>query len=319
VVRRREHEDALVVAARAVELGQQLVDDVAPGGAAQLAALLAERVDLVEEDHARRAAARGLEDRVQPRFALAEPHVEHVVEADREERRTELARDRAREERLAAAWRAVEQQPAAQRLAVQRAQLGVAQRAEERELEPLAHARHAGDVRERHAGAGRREAERLHEVVGILVVVFAVVAAGVQPLRRRRRGRLRRCGEWQVERLAALQRRQQPAVALGLRVVAGQSRGVAGDGERRGVVGHGQQHRQRLRQRPRVIAGAQAQAGEVRAQRGVGGIGVDGGLHRGDDRRIDAHRSCRPLSSVAIARRASARLGSSLMVRERSM
>ena len=51
------------------------------------------------------------------------------------------------QERLAAAGRPVEQQAAAQALAVQRAQLGVAQRAEEGDLEPLLDLLHAADVR----------------------------------------------------------------------------------------------------------------------------------------------------------------------------
>ncbi len=51
-----EHEHAVVVGLRAVELGQQLVDDVAARRVAQVAALLAERVELVEEEHARRGA-----------------------------------------------------------------------------------------------------------------------------------------------------------------------------------------------------------------------------------------------------------------------
>src|SRR3954469_5601193 len=46
VVGRGEDEDALVVGLCAVELGQQLVDDVAPRRVAQVAALLAESVEL---------------------------------------------------------------------------------------------------------------------------------------------------------------------------------------------------------------------------------------------------------------------------------
>jgi hypothetical protein len=70
-----EDEDALVVGLRAVELGQELVDDVASAAVAQVRALLAERVELVEEQHARGAAAGDLERLVQAALALAHPHV----------------------------------------------------------------------------------------------------------------------------------------------------------------------------------------------------------------------------------------------------
>ena len=63
--------------------------------------------------------------------------------------RAELAGDRAREERLAAAGRAVQQQAAAQRLAVVRAQLGVAQRREEGGVQARLDLLQAADVGER--------------------------------------------------------------------------------------------------------------------------------------------------------------------------
>ena len=68
VVGRRQDEHALVVVLGAVELRQQLVDDVAPAVMAQVAALLAERVELVEEQHARSGSACRLEGVV--KFAL---------------------------------------------------------------------------------------------------------------------------------------------------------------------------------------------------------------------------------------------------------
>jgi hypothetical protein len=52
------------------------------GADPELAALLADSVELVEEDHARRVPPCRLEDLVQPGLALAEPHVQHVVKAD---------------------------------------------------------------------------------------------------------------------------------------------------------------------------------------------------------------------------------------------
>ena len=162
MVRRAEHEHAVVVGLRAVELRQQLVDDVAARRVAQVAALLAERVELVQEEHARRGAARRLERVVQAALGLAEPHVEHVVEAEREEARAELARDGAREERLAAAGRAVHQQAAAERLAVVRPQLRVAQRREERGVQARLDLLQAADVVERDP-----RALRLDQALGV--------------------------------------------------------------------------------------------------------------------------------------------------------
>jgi hypothetical protein len=150
MVRGGEHEDALVVGLSAIELGEQLVDEAAARGVAHVAALLAERVELVEEEHARRRATGGVEGLVELALALAQVHVEHVVEAEREERRAELPRDRAGEERLAAAGWSVEQQAAAQRLAVVGAQLGVAQGRQERRVQPRLDLLEAADVGERH-------------------------------------------------------------------------------------------------------------------------------------------------------------------------
>ena len=55
-VRRREDEDALVVGADRVELLEQLVDERPPRAPGVLAAREADRVELVEEEHARRRA-----------------------------------------------------------------------------------------------------------------------------------------------------------------------------------------------------------------------------------------------------------------------
>src|SRR5687767_4380298 len=103
-----EHEDALVVVAGRVELGQELHNDVSAGRVRQMAALLAEGVDLVEEEHARRVTSSQLEDLVEVLLALADPHVENLVEADGEEAGTELASDGAGEERLSAPRRSIE-------------------------------------------------------------------------------------------------------------------------------------------------------------------------------------------------------------------
>ena len=87
----------------------------------------------------------------------------------REEARAELARDGAGEERLAAAGRAVEQQAAAQRLAVVGAQLGVAQRREERGVQARLDLLQAADVGERDPRALRLDQAlgvQLREAVG---------------------------------------------------------------------------------------------------------------------------------------------------------
>ena len=92
---------------------------------AHVGAAGAEGVDLVEEQHAGRVAARLLEELVQVPLAVADPHVEHVVDADREEAGVDLAGGGAGEVGLAAAGRAVHQDAAADRFAVGLVKLGV--------------------------------------------------------------------------------------------------------------------------------------------------------------------------------------------------
>ena len=100
--------------ARRVHLGEQLVHDVAHGArVGQVRALLAERVDLVEEQHTRGAAPGRGEDLGDVALARTHVHVEHVADADLEEACAQLPGHGARQERLPAAGRPVEQQPAA--------------------------------------------------------------------------------------------------------------------------------------------------------------------------------------------------------------
>src|SRR5207248_11358727 len=94
-----------------------------------------EWIDLVEEQHARRVAARCLEDGVEVLLALAQPHVEDVVESNRVEVSTDFPRDRSGKKRLAASGRPVHEEPPAKRLAVETPQLGIAHRSEKRHLE----------------------------------------------------------------------------------------------------------------------------------------------------------------------------------------
>ncbi len=80
----------------------------------QVHPLLADGVELVEEEHAGRVATGMLENLVQALLALAKPHIQDVRESDTEEARPELARGGPGDEGFAAARRAVEQQAAAQ-------------------------------------------------------------------------------------------------------------------------------------------------------------------------------------------------------------
>ena len=68
----------------AVQLGQELVDEVPARRVPHVGAARAERIDLVEEQHARLVAPGLLEQLVQVLLAVADPHVEHVVDADGE-------------------------------------------------------------------------------------------------------------------------------------------------------------------------------------------------------------------------------------------
>src|SRR6185295_12090152 len=65
------------------------------------AAMTADRVDLVDEDDARRVLLALLEQVAHARRADADEHLDEVGAADREERHVRLARDRARQQRLA--------------------------------------------------------------------------------------------------------------------------------------------------------------------------------------------------------------------------
>ncbi len=147
-----QQEHAVVVARDVVQLEQQLVDGAAHRRVPQLGPLLPDRVHLVEEQHAGRVPPGDLEQLVDVALALPDEHVDDVGERYRDEPGAELARHRAGDERLAAARRPVEQQPAAQRLAVEPAQLRVAHRGQEGRLQALLHLGHPGHVGERQAG-----------------------------------------------------------------------------------------------------------------------------------------------------------------------
>ena len=112
-VRRGEQHDALR-RVEAVHLDEQLVQrllllvvaaELQPGPGARLP----DRVELVDEDDARRLRLRLLEEVAHARRADADEHLDELGAADREERHARLARDRAREQRLAGARRADQQ------------------------------------------------------------------------------------------------------------------------------------------------------------------------------------------------------------------
>ena len=137
------------------------------------AALAADRVDLVDEDDARRVALRLIEQVAHAARADADEHLDELGAGDREERHARLAGDRAREQRLAGARRA-DQQHAARDARAERVELlGVLEELDDF-LELLLGLVHAGDVVERddrlvaeeHARAALAERQRL--VVGAL-------------------------------------------------------------------------------------------------------------------------------------------------------
>jgi hypothetical protein len=79
LVGRGENEDSLVHVLDAVELGEQLVHHSAHRAPAGLRAALPHRVDLVEEEHARRLPTRLLERLVHPAFTHSEHRIEMSV------------------------------------------------------------------------------------------------------------------------------------------------------------------------------------------------------------------------------------------------
>src|SRR2546423_7138924 len=99
-IRRRENEDVLVVGADRVELLQQLVDQRSADASGMLPPREGDRVELVEEDNARREPARLDERVVQVALADAEKRVEDLLDADVRERQAALAGGGPREQRL---------------------------------------------------------------------------------------------------------------------------------------------------------------------------------------------------------------------------
>src|SRR5690606_4148796 len=106
---RRGHDDDDAVRIEPVHLDQELVQRLLAFVVrrdAAVAAALAGRVQLVDEDDARRLRLRALEELPDPGRADADEDLDELRAADREERDARLARDRTGEERLARARRA---------------------------------------------------------------------------------------------------------------------------------------------------------------------------------------------------------------------
>ena len=109
----RGQDDDALRAGEAVHLGEDLVQRllalVVPAERRAAAALAADRVELVDEDDRGRRGL-GLREQVaHARRAHADDHLDELARADREERDVGLARDRARQQRLAGAGLAAEQ------------------------------------------------------------------------------------------------------------------------------------------------------------------------------------------------------------------
>ena len=107
---RRKDNDA-IVALEAVHFGEELVQRLLALVVAHevAAALLADGVDFVDEDDARRFFFGLLEEVTDFRCAHADEHLNELGACNREERHVSLARDGFREHRLAGARRADEQ------------------------------------------------------------------------------------------------------------------------------------------------------------------------------------------------------------------
>ncbi len=169
-VGRRDH-DHVGVGVKAVHLDQDLVERLLAlvvRAAQASTTLAADRVDLVDEDDARRVALGLIEQVAHAAGAHTDEHLDELRAGDREERHAGLARHRAREQRLAGAGRADHQDAARDARAQRRELIG--------KLEELNHLGQilfglflAGDIGEgdrrlvagEHARAALAERERL--------------------------------------------------------------------------------------------------------------------------------------------------------------
>ena len=108
----RGDEDDALIGLEAVHLDEQLVERLLAlviAAAKACAAMAADRVDFVDEDDARRILLGLFEHVAHAACADADEHFDEVGARNREEGHVGLAGDRARQQRLAGAWRADEQ------------------------------------------------------------------------------------------------------------------------------------------------------------------------------------------------------------------
>src|SRR5688572_5937959 len=80
---------------------------------AHIGSTRAKRIDLIEEKHARSIGARFFESAVQISFAVANPHVEHVVDSDGQKGSFDFTSGGARQISFSATGRAIHQNAAA--------------------------------------------------------------------------------------------------------------------------------------------------------------------------------------------------------------
>ena len=155
----RAHDDDALARVEAVHLGEQLIERLLALFVAAERALhahLAERVELVDEDDARRLGFGLLEQIADARGADADEHLDELRSAQAEERHVRLAGDGAREQRLAGSRRADQQHALRNAAAEVRVLLRVLQELDDL-LQLVFGFVHAGDVGEPH----------LHFVVGV--------------------------------------------------------------------------------------------------------------------------------------------------------
>jgi hypothetical protein len=154
---------------------------------ADVVALRTDRVDLVEEEDARRGTAGTLKRFVQRLFALAHPHAQHFLDSDGDESGADLSSRRASNMRLAAPRWAVEKDPAPRSLPVGGEQLRLRERVDYLHANLFLHVVHAADVLERDAWA--LGGERLVVLVAVVLVLEVVRACWHRdPLARGERG-----------------------------------------------------------------------------------------------------------------------------------
>ena len=141
-----DDEDALVFAADAVHLVEELIHEAAHLALADLAAVLREGVEIVEDHDAGRVRTGGLEELMEVALRIAVIGIKDFVQADREVVAGDFAGDGAEDGGLAAARRAVDEDAAAGFAAVGFVQIRELERVGDFETDLLLHIVHAADI-----------------------------------------------------------------------------------------------------------------------------------------------------------------------------